>query len=71
MAVPLLCCAFDLYNLPSKRQVIVAGTRNSSDAEALMTACHANFDPDKSVSAHAPLIRLLELHVLFSRPSGV
>jgi hypothetical protein len=51
MAVPLLCCAFDLYNLPSKRQVIVAGTRNSSDAEALMTACHANFDPDKAVSA--------------------
>lgn len=53
MAVPLLCCAFDLYNVPSKRQVIVAGTRNSPDAEALVTSCHANFDPDKTVSARA------------------
>lgn len=66
MAVPLLCCAFDLYNLASKRQVIVAGTRNSGDTEALMTACHANFDPDKTVSSHAPLIGLREMFVLFN-----
>ena len=50
MAVPLLCCAFDVLNIPSKRQVIVVGVRNASDTDALLTACHAPFDPDKTVS---------------------
>lgn len=50
MAVPLLCCAFDSFNVAAKRQIIIAGARNAPDSEALMTACHAPFDPDKTVS---------------------
>ena len=51
MAVPLLCCAFDSFNFAAKRQIIIAGARNAADSEALMTACHAPFDPDRTVSA--------------------
>lgn len=50
MAVPLLCCAFDSFNVAAKRQIIIAGARNAPDSEALLTACHAPFDPDKTVS---------------------
>lgn len=51
MAVPLLCCAFDTFSVAAKRQIIIAGVRNSPDTDALMTACHAPFDPDKNVIA--------------------
>jgi hypothetical protein len=51
MAVPLLCCAFDSFNVAAKRQIIIAGARDTPDSQSLMTACHAAFDPDKSVSA--------------------
>jgi hypothetical protein len=50
MAVPLLCCAVDVLNVPSKRQVIVAGPRYAPDTDALLAASHATFDPDKVVS---------------------
>jgi len=49
MAVPLLCCAFDSFHVAAKRQIIIAGARNAPDSEALLTACHAPFDPDKTV----------------------
>ncbi|XP_024370757.1 uncharacterized protein [Physcomitrium patens] len=49
MAVPLLCCAFDSFSVAAKRQIIIAGVRNSPDTDALMTACHAPFDPDRNV----------------------
>jgi len=50
MAVPLLCCAVDVLNVPSKRQVVVAGPRYAPDTDALLAASHATFDPDKVVS---------------------
>ncbi|KAH9531464.1 hypothetical protein CY35_19G039700 [Sphagnum magellanicum] len=49
MAVPLLCCAVDVLNVPSKRQVIVAGPRYAPDTDALLAASHATFDPDKVI----------------------
>jgi len=56
MAVPLLCCAFDSFNVAAKRQIIISGARNAPDSEALLTACHAPFDPDKTVSARNAIV---------------
>lgn len=64
MAVPLLCCAFDSFSVAAKRQIIIAGVRNSPDTDALMTACHAPFDPDRNVRA---LRSSLVIHPLFFR----
>lgn len=70
MAVPLLCCAFDVLNVPSKRQVIVAGVRNASDTDVLLTACHAPFDPDKTVSLNAICITICSIAALICLKLG-
>ncbi|KAJ7560493.1 hypothetical protein O6H91_04G132100 [Diphasiastrum complanatum] len=49
IAVPLMCCAYDLLSIPSKRQVLIAGPKHSRDFDALVTASHMPFDPDKVI----------------------
>lgn len=50
VAVPLMCCAADLLGVPSKRQIVIAGPKQSSEFQALLNTCHMLYDPDKVVS---------------------
>ncbi|CAM6089523.1 unnamed protein product [Calypogeia fissa] len=49
MAVPLMCCAFDLFAGPSKRQIVIAGVKQAPDTEALVNAAYSTYDPDKII----------------------
>lgn len=49
VAVPLMCCAADLLAVPSKRQIVIAGQKQSSQFQALLNACHESYDPDKII----------------------
>ena len=51
MAVLLLCCAFNLFNVAAKCQIIIDGARNIANSEAQMTTYHAPFDPNRTISA--------------------
>ncbi|XP_002994074.2 spermatogenesis-associated protein 20 isoform X2 [Selaginella moellendorffii] len=49
MAVPLMCCAYDVLAVPSKRQILVAGAKTSGEFDALVTTSHLFFDPDSTI----------------------
>ncbi|XP_052118810.1 uncharacterized protein LOC107492509 isoform X2 [Arachis duranensis] len=49
MAVPLMCCAADMLRVPSRKQVVVVGERNSEEFERMLAAAHASYDPNKTV----------------------
>ncbi|KAL3693595.1 hypothetical protein R1sor_007246 [Riccia sorocarpa] len=49
MAVPLMCCAFDMLAAQSKRQIVIAGVKHAPDTEALVNAAHCLYDPDKII----------------------
>lgn len=49
VAVPLMCCAADLLGVPSKRQIVIAGPKQSSEFQALLNTCHMLYDPDKVI----------------------
>ncbi|KAL4365206.1 hypothetical protein AHAS_Ahas07G0082900 [Arachis hypogaea] len=49
MAVPLMCCAVDMLRVPSRKQVVVVGERNSEKFERILAASHASYDPNKTV----------------------
>ncbi|XP_050363698.1 uncharacterized protein LOC126782482 [Argentina anserina] len=48
MAVPLMCCASDMLNVPSRKQVVVVGRRNV-EFESMLVAAHASYDTNKTV----------------------
>jgi len=50
MAVPLMCCAADMLRVPSRKQVVVVGGRTSEEFENMLTAAHALYDPNRTVS---------------------
>ncbi|QHO28210.1 hypothetical protein S83_023221 [Arachis hypogaea] len=49
MAVPLMCCAADVLRVPSRKQVVVVGERNSEEFERMLAASHASYNPNKMV----------------------
>lgn len=49
VAVPLMCCAADLLGVSSKRQIVIAGPKQSSEFQGLLNACHMFYDPDKVI----------------------
>ncbi|GAA0145494.1 hypothetical protein LIER_05676 [Lithospermum erythrorhizon] len=49
MAVPLMCCAADMLCVPSRRQVVLVGTKGSPEFETMLAAAHASFDPNRTV----------------------
>ncbi|RYR49486.1 hypothetical protein Ahy_A07g035994 [Arachis hypogaea] len=64
MAVPLMCCAVDMLRVPSRKQVVVVGERNSEKFERILAASHASYDPNKTVSIFNSFIDLI-LHICF------
>ncbi|GAV83367.1 DUF255 domain-containing protein [Cephalotus follicularis] len=49
MAVPLMCCAADMFYDPSRKQVVLVGHKPSKEFESMLTAVHASYDPNKTV----------------------
>ncbi|MCO5588488.1 hypothetical protein L7F22_042445 [Adiantum nelumboides] len=49
VAVPLMCCAADLLGVPSKRQIVIAGQKQSPEFQELLNASHGLYDPYKIV----------------------
>ncbi|GLJ46249.1 hypothetical protein SUGI_0974400 [Cryptomeria japonica] len=49
MAVPLMCCAADLLAAPCRQQVVIVGPKSTPNFESLVVACHALYDPDKTI----------------------
>ncbi|KAL0419990.1 UNVERIFIED_CONTAM: hypothetical protein Sradi_1412500 [Sesamum radiatum] len=49
MAVPLMCCAADMFSIPSRKQVVVVGPKSSPEYEGMLAAAHASYDPSRTV----------------------
>ncbi|KAJ4828501.1 hypothetical protein Tsubulata_012466 [Turnera subulata] len=49
MAVPLMCCAADMFSVPSRKQVVLVGHKQSLEFDNMLAAAHANYDPNKTV----------------------
>lgn len=48
--MPLMCCAADMLAIPSRKQVVIVGVKSSEEFESMVTAAHAAYDPNKTVS---------------------
>lgn len=49
VAVPLMCCAADMFSIPSRKQVVLVGHKNSAQFETILAAAHASYDPNRTV----------------------
>ncbi|KAI4349620.1 hypothetical protein L6164_010186 [Bauhinia variegata] len=49
MAIPLMCCAADMFCVPSRKQVVVIGESSSKEFESMLAAAHSLYDPNKTV----------------------
>lgn len=45
-----MCCAADMLAFPSRKQVVLVGVKSSEEFENMVTAAHAAYDPNKTVS---------------------
>lgn len=50
VAVPLMCCAADMLSVPSRKQVVLVGSKLLPDFENMLAAAHASYEPNKTVS---------------------
>lgn len=58
MAVPLMCCAADILSVPSRKQIVIVGDKQSLELEEMLAAAHALFEPNKTVSDRVLTCRL-------------
>ncbi|KAK3407380.1 hypothetical protein EUGRSUZ_K03449 [Eucalyptus grandis] len=49
MAVPLMCCAADMFSVPSRKQIVVIGRKDAQEFEKMLVAAHAEYEPNKTV----------------------
>ncbi|XP_023004454.1 spermatogenesis-associated protein 20 [Cucurbita maxima] len=49
VAVPLMCCAADMFLVPSRKHVVLVGHKNSEQFETMLAAAHASYDPNRTV----------------------
>ncbi|XP_012082694.1 spermatogenesis-associated protein 20 isoform X2 [Jatropha curcas] len=49
MAVPLMCCAADMFSVPHQKQVVLVGHKPSSEFDNMLAAAHASYDPNRRV----------------------
>ncbi|KAL2238950.1 UNVERIFIED_CONTAM: Spermatogenesis-associated protein 20 [Sesamum indicum] len=49
MAVPLMCCAADMFAIPSRKQVVIVGPKSSPEYEGMLAAAHASHNPNRTV----------------------
>ncbi|XP_017252409.1 uncharacterized protein LOC108222933 isoform X1 [Daucus carota subsp. sativus] len=49
VAVPLMCCAADMLSVPSRKQVVLVGSKLLPEFENMLAAAHASYEPNKTV----------------------
>ncbi|KAH0908333.1 hypothetical protein HID58_031654 [Brassica napus] len=49
VAVPLMCCAADMISVPSRKQVVLVGSKSSAELNNMLCAAHSVYDPNKTV----------------------
>ena len=55
VAVPLMCCAADMFSVPSRKHVVLVGHKNSEQFETMVAAAHASYDPNRTVSTESAI----------------
>lgn len=50
IAVPLMCCAADMLSVPSRKQIVLAGDKNSTEFDDMVAAVYLYYDPNRTVS---------------------
>ncbi|KAK4418176.1 Spermatogenesis-associated protein 20 [Sesamum alatum] len=49
MAVPLMCCAADMFSIESRKQVVLVGPKSSPEYDGMLAAAHASYNPNRTV----------------------
>jgi uncharacterized protein YyaL (SSP411 family) len=49
VAVPLMCCSADMISVPSRKQVVLVGSKSSPELTNMLSAAHSVYDPNKTV----------------------
>lgn len=49
VAVPLMCCAADMISVPSRKQVVLVGSKSCAELNNMLCAAHSVYDPNKTV----------------------
>ncbi|ONK62977.1 uncharacterized protein A4U43_C07F10120 [Asparagus officinalis] len=49
IAVPLMCCATDMLSVPSRKQVVLVGDKNSTEFHNMVAAVYASYDLNRTV----------------------
>jgi len=45
-----MCCASDMLSVPSRKQVVLVGDKNSAEFSDMVAAVYASYDPNRTVS---------------------
>lgn len=57
LSVPLMCCAADMISVPSRKQVVLVGSKSSAELNNMLCAAHSVYDPNKTVKRLLNLIQ--------------
>uniref|UniRef100_A0A0D9V9Z2 Spermatogenesis-associated protein 20-like TRX domain-containing protein n=1 Tax=Leersia perrieri TaxID=77586 RepID=A0A0D9V9Z2_9ORYZ len=49
IALPLMCCAADMLSLPSRKQVVLVGDKESAEFHDMVAAAFSTYDPNRTV----------------------
>ncbi|KAK8947138.1 hypothetical protein KSP39_PZI007372 [Platanthera zijinensis] len=49
IAVPLMCCAADMFAVPSRRQVVLVGDKCSKEFKDMISIVYSSYDPFRTV----------------------
>uniref|UniRef100_A0A0E0CCP6 Spermatogenesis-associated protein 20-like TRX domain-containing protein n=1 Tax=Oryza meridionalis TaxID=40149 RepID=A0A0E0CCP6_9ORYZ len=49
IALPLMCCAADMLSVPSRKQVVLVGNKESTEFHDMVAAAFSTYDPNRTV----------------------
>ncbi|XP_006645291.1 spermatogenesis-associated protein 20 isoform X2 [Oryza brachyantha] len=49
IALPLMCCAADMLSVPSRKQVVLVGKKESAEFQQMVAAAFSTYDPNRTV----------------------
>uniref|UniRef100_A0A0E0N7B9 Spermatogenesis-associated protein 20-like TRX domain-containing protein n=1 Tax=Oryza rufipogon TaxID=4529 RepID=A0A0E0N7B9_ORYRU len=49
IALPLMCCAADMLSVPSRKQVVLVGNKESTEFRDMVAAAFSTYDPNRTV----------------------
>ncbi|KAF3340955.1 spermatogenesis-associated protein 20 [Carex littledalei] len=49
VAVPLMCCAADMFSVPSRKQIVLVGDKEAPQYKEMLATAFASYDPNRTV----------------------